>query len=622
MILIDNIHLLKKHYPDVWKALKEYEDRSHPKHVEVMDTKKGVPTLLLQDNHVPVYIHSKYDPYLEAERLLEQYTSVESSKHVFFYGIGLGYHIEAFTQKYPDIPFSIYEPSLEILHTFLSKRSLDIFPISMLKNIFVEQNSLQSKQLINKFVSSVKEEVLFIVLPAYERVFKQNYKEFVTSFREAVRERRSHLHVNVAFEQRWTINSIINLETTLNTPNVLREKKGYFQDKPAIIVSAGPSLEEEIENLRYIKENRLAYIFSVGSAINALLSHGIEPDAACTYDPTVLNQRVFEKVVEQEIKTIPLIYGTSVGFETVKRYPGQMFHMITSQDTISPFYLNDVDPEEIVNDSPSIAVITLQLLHKFGCNPIILVGQNLAFKNDRVYSKGIEYEHRPATLTEPEKKNLLTTESVDGEVVYTNEGFNRMRKQMEALIAQYQDKEIINTTRGGAKINGTSFIPLDQIIKEKLTSSFNTSDWCKETNQSYSVTYTRQQSAKMMIFLEEFPKVLDEFRKIINEINQSVKTHNVKQLENFFTKFDKVFKKMQKNQFYQCVIRQMNRVQFELVAKEIEELRFERDTLHKGKRIASEFGAYVDNCTVNMQLAAPLLQEMHQKILQEVEATT
>ena len=70
-------------------------------------------------------------------------------------------------------------------------------------------------------------------------------------------------------------------------------KKTYF------ISSSGPSLED-IENIRYIKEHGLAYIFSVGSAISVLINNNIYPDAACTYDPTVNNQKVFNIVVSQE----------------------------------------------------------------------------------------------------------------------------------------------------------------------------------------------------------------------------------------------------------------------------------------------------------------------------------
>src|SRR5690606_2967005 len=106
---------------------------------------------------------------------------------------------------------------------------------------------------------------------------------------------------------RWILNSMKNFKEVLSTPNILLEKRGAFKDKPAILVAAGPSLNEEIENIRYIKENGLAYIFSVGSAINTLMHHNIYPHAATTYDPTVKNQIVFEKVKEKEIIEIPMI---------------------------------------------------------------------------------------------------------------------------------------------------------------------------------------------------------------------------------------------------------------------------------------------------------------------------
>ena len=57
----------------------------------------------------------------------------------------------------------------------------------------------------------------------------------------------------------------------LSIPNILMEKKGEFKKKPAIIVAAGRSLNEEIENIRHVIDNGLSYIFSVGSAINTLI---------------------------------------------------------------------------------------------------------------------------------------------------------------------------------------------------------------------------------------------------------------------------------------------------------------------------------------------------------------
>ena len=64
--------------------------------------------------------------------------------------------------------------------------------------------------------------------------------------------------------------------------------------------------------------------------------------------------------------------------------------MITSQNA-QPFSSEKKDGEELdkVNDSPSIAVVTLQMLQVRA--PIILAGQNLAYKDDKRYAQGIAY---------------------------------------------------------------------------------------------------------------------------------------------------------------------------------------------------------------------------------------
>lgn len=179
--------------------------------------------------------------------------------------------------------------------------------------------------------------------------FKNEKNKIVTSF---------------SFQKRWTINAIKNFPTIVKTPNILKDvERSQFKDKSAIIVAAGPSLNEEFENLRQIKDKGgLAYIFSVGSAINSLIDQGgIYPDATCTYDPQERNQMVIQKVKDKNITNIPLIFGSTVGYETLDDYNGPMLHMFTSQDTLAPpFLLREVDDFKVVYDAPSIAVVTYQ----------------------------------------------------------------------------------------------------------------------------------------------------------------------------------------------------------------------------------------------------------------------
>ena len=116
----------------------------------------------------------------------------------------------------------------------------------------------------------------------------------------------------------------------------------------------------------------------------------------------------------------------------------------------------------MVQDAPSIAVVTVQLLYALGFSPIILVGQNLAYKGKARHSEGIHYS---SEVTEKEMENGIWVKDVHGDEVLTNEGFNGMRQQMELYINSFPNINVINTTKGGAHIEGTSFLDLKILLK-------------------------------------------------------------------------------------------------------------------------------------------------------------
>ncbi|SFQ96887.1 motility associated factor glycosyltransferase family protein [Desulfoscipio geothermicus] len=621
MILIDNINFLREQFPAVWENIKDISDNGLSTVAQVFPAKSGVPTLMWTAQGRSVYLHSKYDPVQEAERLISKYEDARDYDHVMFYGVGLGYHIEAFMKKYPHLSFSLYEPSKIIFSQFLSHRSLNLLPAKKLKNIYLEMNSTDISNNLNDFMKVINsQKVLLVILPSYERVFKEEYEHFTTLFRQLISDRRFSLNTNVAFEKRWIINSLLNLPETVTTPNAFYDlNQECFLNKPALLVAAGPSLQEDIEEVRYIKENGLAYIFSVGSAINVLLAHGIYPDFACTYDPSHFNQKVFEKVVKEGISTIPLIFGSSVGYETLTAYPGPKLHMLTSQDTVAPFFLRreDISDLETVQDAPSIAVITLQLLHKLGCNPVFLAGQNLAYKDNKSYSQGIEYYS--GIVGEQELKRAITVEDVYGNEVYTSETFNKMRKNMEMLISLYTNQQIINTTKGGAKIAGTTFIPLEKVIKEMLVERVVRDNWLQK-KYNYDMEYLAGQLTVMDTEYKNIFKIIKSIINIFKEMNNLITTNNKQQLEKTFPKLDKAFTKIRENKFYELFLMPMNRVQFELLTSQIANIRFEKNQFYKARKVTQYFGKYIYLCKKDLELITPLWKNVHGTMLQKIES--
>ena len=611
MILIDNRNYLRIHNRNLLEKLVMKDPRDGEKSTAVELSKKGIPTLKINVDNKTQYIHSKYDPETEAERLIKQLQDITQYEHVLFIGVGLGYQIKALLKEYPDMEFSIYEPNLDVLHEFLSHQDLTELPVKQLVEIFFTTDEQQLRSEVGK----LNKLTYIFTLPVYEDLYDTQVNIVVESFLKTLKEKRSGLATNFSFQKRWTINSIKNFPKVLETPNILRDiDKEVFEGKPAIIVAAGPSLNEEFENLKYIKENGLAYIFSAGSAINALIEHGIYPDAACTYDPTQGQQLVIQKIKDNRISDIPLVFGSSVGFETIDNYPGKLLHMITSQDTIAPGLLNDFESINIVLDAPSIAVVAFQLLKKLDCSQIILVGQNLSFQNNRRYAEGIKFDFVKSELSEQEQKGLFTVKDVYGNDVQTNEGYNRMRQQLEMYISLFPDVEVINTTKGGAQILGTIFKPLSEVISEKWMNAGNVkSDWFVAKNQ-YDISYTIKQINNLKSAQHNLEQAINDATKVLREINIAVSMNKTKELEKKFTRLDKEVKKIRRNSFFKSFIDPMMRVHSERLAEESQSVRFDPDLIKKGRAIAHMFAGFLMDCQEHIRFVTPFIIELQERI--------
>lgn len=109
----------------------------------------------------------------------------------------------------------------------------------------------------------------------------------------------------------------------MSSPNILGHGKESLENKPVIIAASGPSLTDEIENLKKIRKENSAYIFAVGSAINILIKNDVYPHATLSYDPGNTQHLNHDILRERDIKTVPLIYGTTVSEKTVNTYPGK-----------------------------------------------------------------------------------------------------------------------------------------------------------------------------------------------------------------------------------------------------------------------------------------------------------
>jgi hypothetical protein len=468
---------------------------------------------------------------------------------------------------------------------------------------------------IGKFIDLYKEKLIIVELPSHRQIFPQENIEFNKRLAEIIKGKRRTMATEYSFQKRWITNSMENFKTVLSTPNIILNKKGRFTNIPVILAAAGPSLNDDIVNIRHIKEKKLAYIISVGSAINTLLYHNIYPDAVTSYDPTAANQMVFAKVKEAGINKIPMIFGTSIGCETLNSYPGKKYHMITSQDTVAAYYLKSENFEvlDIVRDAPSIAVVTLQLLYYMGFNPIILAGQNFAFRDKKRHSDGVYYSKE---LTDSEMEKRIMVKDVYGNEILTNEIFNSMRFQMERFIKMTSGIEVINTTRGGAKIEGTEFIELDKLIEDRLREKVVEENWLEMDETRYDAEYLYDRMKTMNKEYEEAKRITKNYKSVLEKIRKLMKTRNLQELERTYVKLDEQLNKIEKNDFYRTFILPMNRVEYKLLTDNIDDFNKEKDPFRKAERVLKAFGDFITICSHDIEVVKPIYDRMNEAVME------
>lgn len=606
MLFQSNMNILQESYPETWKKILQTEEKLDKSLVQVVTNKNNIKTLKLGE----YYIHEEKNPILEATNFIKQFKNINEHSDILFYGIGLGYQINAYLQLYPNTPFSIYEPIPEVFYEFLHHFDLKQLPPHLIENIYIETDEHDIEIMCAGIIRKIRNSILVINLPSYQQIFPQKHQAFFKQFEYQLNERRISIATTSAFEKRWTINSVKNLIHVLKSPNVLLENKAAYKNKPALLVASGPSLEEDIDNLRIISENGLAYIFSVGTALNTLVRNGIHPYAACTYDPTEENQIIGKEVIERGIKSIPLIYGSTVGYETLEKYPGPQAHAIIGQDRLAVYYLKPRDGKtlEVINDAATVAVISLQLMYKLGFNPIILVGQNLAFRNGKRYAAGSTYHH--IEVSQPELDNAVMVEDVYDNDVHSTVTFIRMRKQLEHYISQYKDITVINTTKGGAHIEGTIFSTLDEVVLNYLNEKIVNDDWNLSPICSYDTNYLAEQHNKMQKAYQQAHQLLNKCQLNLDHIGKVKESNDAFIINQSYEQFNQSMSELRNNLFITTFIEPMNRMELEFLMLAVPKISALRDPIPKAQAMEKEFRTYLLNCEQEIKTISPLYNEM------------
>lgn len=470
-----------------------------------------------------INIHSGYSPDEQAVYTAE-YALAEKPDVVFLFGLGLGYEIKEMLRMNSNIRYFVVEPDAEIFKAAL--QNIDIKFLFSNNNIYFIQDD-RYENIVN-FLGSLLEHdktvrIKFVSLPAYQVIYKELLKVIYEYIKKLMNVFAVNLYTNVQHHRQWVQNYIANLKYL---PNSCPAKKlsGVFRGVPAIIVAAGPSLAYNLPHLKKITNQ--AVIAAVGTGISILEKNSIRAHLAGAIDGTQLEEELFKKLVVN--KDTPLFYSNNVYYKVPSLLTGSIFLMNVNEiDTLIHQELGWEFYEKY--SSLSIANIMLYNLSRLGCNPIILLGQDLCYSRGKTYAEGAEEVKGTIELAPDyaDNPNYYRVKNKNGEPVYTNRPFLGMRDLMENSIKSFPDTLYLNGTKDGLLIKGAEDIDFNSYAEDILLKSPGSFHITEEMNRISQYHLKEAAHEKINIFIKSLEKDNNEIMRICREIILNIEDEEI-----------------------------------------------------------------------------------------------
>lgn len=489
-----NLAVLSEAHPELAHRLKQ-EGAPDPAQASVEPGRRGLPALKIVDESGAFYLNSVYDPVAEAERLIAAETSGKEFNVVVQIGLGLGYTLDALLAHVDDnTTLVVVEPHMQVLRLALQARDLSSLldhpriVWSVGDEVGTAVVKIMAELSLLKLIGWVP-----LVSAATHRLHKTYIDELINKLSSEVSGQRLSKATELVASELFLKNSFINLPQALGAPGVLHLYRAW-DGKPAVIVSAGPSLEKQLDLLRAHQDKIL--LIAVGAAWKSLRAADIEPHMVVTVDPFPDNYPHFEGL---DARREWLITDFACNTDVVSTFKGRKIfcHSTPQKEALFRAIYGEWG---LLLTGGSVANSALSLALTMGASPIILVGQDLAYTGGISHATGHTGKHTLADAIAANPADFTEVPGyADAEPVLTNTQMDAYRRWFERVIGEIEADRVINATEGGARIAGALERPFAEVLDQYAEAAITLDKlWpAKHANQAVSIKRIKANLAKI-----------------------------------------------------------------------------------------------------------------------------
>ena len=249
-------------------------------------------------------------------------------------------------------------------------------------------------------------------------------------------------------------------ENILNYDFFVDELFGKNTNKPLFIVAAGPSLDKNVGELAKVSKG--GTILAVGRAVRTLLKHNIYPDYIIITDPS---EKLYSMQLEGLDIDVPIIVLSTCDKNVMNKYKGRKYIALQRGFDKAEKYAKD-KKVNLVETGGSVATTALDIAIKMKSNPIVFVGQDLAYTENKTHSK------ETFSKNTVDSNSLREVQDINGNIVKTSKNLYIYLRWIQNRIEKEENIDFIDATEGGARIKGTKVMKLSQIIEKIIKSQY------------------------------------------------------------------------------------------------------------------------------------------------------
>ena len=526
-----------------------------------------------------IHLHNPENPLQEALEIFSQAQNEPVSIHLV-YGLGLGYLFQVASQKSAGTVI-LYEPDLNILK--IAFTFVDFSGDILKNNVFIASTLEKAGEYIYK-KSNTKNIPLMLSTMAYRNLDEDKFNNLVAELQRMVG--------SYGMDLRYTRQKFYPLlrKMIMNMPSFvheipLAEFKDFYRGKTGVVVSAGPSLDRNIETIKKYRANIV--LFVVGTAMKTIAKHDITPDFLCIIEANDCSKQIAGLDLSGvNFITEPFSHPNLRSFRFKKTYT----HISANQPV--NFFWKDIAGINIEEywSKGTVSYAALNCARILGCSRIVLVGQDLAYIEGQCYSKESAYKDLVCSFNKESNKWEITAKDFDnfcaslsnspdsearvktakkrlqdlnnslyyvkgirGDMIPTESVYAAFIRPLKEFAEHFNDREYINTSLLGAQIDGYKNMPLEEALKgaspienRELVSDFRYN--VEKIKENIKAAVENLKTAEVKIhegeaFVKSLKNELKRHRAVNQEILKSLKklSMNYYELSNVFAKQNLLF---------------------------------------------------------------------------------